>query len=43
VYESGDYKNDWKISDLAEGVYYYEFVWNRPKKEYYTGSFNVLK
>jgi hypothetical protein len=43
VYESADYKNDWKISDLAEGVYYYEFVWNRPKKEYYTGSFNVLK
>ncbi len=43
VYESADYKNDWKISDLAEGVYYYEFVWNRPKKEYYTGYFNVLK
>ena len=43
VYESVDYKNDWKISDLAEGVYYYEFVWNRPKKEYYTGSFNVLR
>ncbi len=43
VYESADYKNDWKISDLSEGVYYYEFVWNRPKKEYYTGSFNVLK
>ncbi|MEN9334843.1 MAG: hypothetical protein RLY35_2023, partial [Bacteroidota bacterium] len=43
VYESADYKNDWKISDLAQGVYYYEFVWNRPKKEYYTGSFNILK
>jgi len=43
VYESADYKNDWKVSDLSEGVYYYEFVWNRPKKEYYTGSFNVLK
>lgn len=41
VYESLDYKNDWKAEDVAGGTYYY--IFERSDEENYSGYIEILK
>ena len=43
VYESSDYKNDWRAIDLSEGNYWYVLKLPYGKKMEYTGTLQLLR
>lgn len=43
VYESSDYKNDWRAVDLTEGAYWYVLKLPYGKKTEYTGNLQILR
>ncbi len=42
VYESTPYRNDWDGEDVAEGTYYFVFLYGKDGKEY-KGSLTIMK
>jgi len=43
VYENSNYMNEWNPKDIAEGVYYYVFKFNRTTPEFFEGYVHIVR
>ena len=43
VYENSNYMNEWNPKDVAEGVYYYVFKFNRSTPEFFEGYVHIVR
>jgi CHU_C Type IX secretion signal domain len=43
VYENNNYMNEWNPKDIAEGVYYYVFKFNRTTPEFFEGYVHIVR